>query len=107
MARFIIEWRGRDLVADEGVGIAHSVFPSIMTLDQCKKTCDETDGCNSIAWNMLNNTERCFLKQKCLTEDEPSNPSKDKLDFKSYFKPCTSPGICILIHVPEYLYIID
>ena len=78
---FILEWIERDLVADEGVAITDGEHK---TLEECKMWCDQTIGCNSVSW--ATQTQRCHLKEKCLTKDEPS---KDIPGYKSYYKPCS------------------
>ena len=92
---YIIAWIERFLVADQGVGIAgHSGVAGAKTLAECKTWCDETDGCNSIAWRKAGD---CWLKEKCLTEDEP-NILGNTYGFKSYYQPCTGSSMRILIH---------
>ena len=92
--RFIIEWIERDLVADEGVGIPGD---SSKTLEECKILCGETDNCNSFSWSAK---WGCFLKKKCITEDEPSNTGGSN-GYKTYYKHCTESGICVNVNVPE------
>ena len=84
--QWFIDWIERTLVADEGVEIKG--VPSGKSLEQCKTWCDETNGCNSIAWAVNGG---CYLKKKCLTE---SDPSKSIYEYKSYYKPCQ--GMCTL-----------
>ena len=88
----ITEWIERPLVADEGTGIGGHNGDNGKTLDECKAFCVETDGCNSIAWR---NAGDCWLKDKCLTEEEPSdaNPASG---FKSYYIPCPGPSMLML-----------
>ena len=84
-------------MADQGTGIAgHAGGTSGKTLDECKAFCDETAGCNSIAWRSAGD---CWLKEKCLTLEEPSNTGNVN-GFKSYYKPCT--GMLMLIHYYYY-----
>ena len=91
-----VEWIERPLVAEQGTGITGHHGTAIgKTLDECKTFCVETDGCNSITWR---NSGACWLKEKCLTEEEPTHEG-NAYDFKSYYKPCAPPGMRILIHV--------
>ena len=60
--------------------------PDGKTLEQCKIWCDQTDGCNSIAWNP---NGACWMKEKCLTGNEPGRNN----EFKSYYKPCAGSGM--------------
>ena len=83
MVVIIVEWHERDLVEDEGGFMGHSDDKS---LEECKKWCGDTDGCNSFSWSK---TFGCFLKDKCLTADEPS---KINQDFVSYYRPCSESG---------------
>ena len=92
--RFIIEWIERDLVADEGVGIPGD---SSKTLEECKILCGETDNCNSFSWSAK---WGCYLKEKCITENEPSK-SGGSNEFKSYYKPCKESGIFVKINAPQ------
>ena len=94
MVHFIIDWIERELVADEGVEITGH---SSKTLEECKIWCGETGGCNSFSWSAQ---WGCYLKEKCLTEDEPSNEGSTN-GYKSYYKLCTESGIVVKIHVPE------
>ena len=82
----------RNLVASEGEDITHlNADPHGKTLEQCQHTCDQTDGCKSITWGP---SGKCFLKKKCVTEQENSNIDEN---FMTYYKPCVGSGICILI----------
>ena len=98
MVLLIIEWIGRQLVADQGVGInGHAGGTAGKTLEECELWCDQTDGCNSIAWRTQGD---CWLKDKCLTAAEPSNEG-NTIGFMSYYKPCTVSGMIIITHAPE------
>ena len=68
------------------------------TLEECKAICDDTAGCNSIVWRY---SETCWLKEKCLTLAEPSLPGNTR-GYKSYYIPCTGPGMPMLIHYYDY-----
>ena len=93
---YVVEWFERDLVVDEGVGITGvRSGPLGKTIQECKKWCDENYDCNSIAWNPPGD---CYLKEKCLTEDDPWLINKK---YKSYYKPCAGSGMSILIHIPD------
>ena len=104
MPFLLVVWIERNFVADRGVGIAgHSGGEGGKTLDECKLWCDETDGCNSIAWRTEGS---CWLKKKCLSEDELSYVGNTD-GFMSYYKPCTASGMVVLIHGRQYLYKYD
>ena len=93
----VTEWIQRDLVADEGFEISRHTSK---TLDECKLLCDDTDGCNSIAWKAQGVLQsNCYLKEKCLTKDEQS--SFIAWGFKSYYKPCMVSSKILVIHVTE------
>ena len=92
----------RPLVDDEGIGIAGtSGGLSGKTLGECKTFCVETAGCNSITWH---HSGECWLKEKCVTKDEPSE-TDNTFGFKSYYMPCTGKGIHILKHIPFYFMV--
>ena len=81
-------------MADEGVEIAMN---SSKTLEECKIWCDDTDSCNSFSWR---EQWGCYLKEKCITKDEPSNTGGSN-GYKTYYKHCTESGICVKMNVPE------
>ena len=93
----IVDWIERDLVANEGGGIAGK---NGITLEQCQTWCDQTDGCNSVSYNADN--FYCFLKNKCLTKDEPSKIcAQQRCAYKSYYRPCMTSGMGILLQITE------
>ena len=77
----IIEWIERDLVTDVGASI--TMHPS-KTPNDCLNSCDKTEGCNSFTWS---EQLGCYLKEKCLTGDEPSSKENNN-GLKSYYKSC-------------------
>ena len=89
----------RTLVAVEGYDITDlNADPHGKTLEQCQRKCDQTDGCKSIAWEP---SGMCFLKEKCVTEEEPAKnefQNEFQKTFMTYYKPCVESGIGILIN---------
>ena len=81
MVLLIIEWIERDLVVD--VGAVITMHPS-KTLDDCMIWCSKTEGCNSFTWS---EEWGCYLKEQCLTGDEPSSKENNN-GQKSYYKSC-------------------
>ena len=90
---FIVEhnWKERELVLHEGNGLGGS--NGRYSLDECKKWCDRTDGCNSISYRRT--YKQCYLKDKCVT---PNDDSKAVYDYKTYYKPCVT-GILLYIKI--------
>ena len=85
---FIIVWKERNLVQEEGTHLAG--VGNGQTLEQCKNWCDTITSCRSIAYD--DQFKACWLKDKCVTEKDPANPNKTT--YKTYYKPCKKPGIC-------------
>ena len=79
-------------MADEGVSI--TMDPS-MNLDECMIWCGDTDGCNSFIWS---EDWGCYLKDKCVTMDDPSSTGSTN-GFKSYYKRCKGSGMMAKINV--------
>ena len=78
-------------MADEGVAIGGVIGkwdgkPG-KSLGGCKQWCEDTVGCNSIAWDSVDHD--CHIKKKCLTSTEAS---KTYRNFKSYYLPCNVAG---------------
>eukprot|EP00928_Gymnodinium_smaydae_P011053 TRINITY_DN14132_c0_g1_i1.p1 TRINITY_DN14132_c0_g1~~TRINITY_DN14132_c0_g1_i1.p1 ORF type:complete len:347 (+),score=67.63 TRINITY_DN14132_c0_g1_i1:74-1042(+) len=84
-------WDRSSVVADEGNAVA-DYNERFYSLDECKAICDNTDGCKSFAYSAKANGH-CFLKDKCVTSDEPLSSSASVGDFVTHYKPCSpEPG---------------
>ena len=75
----------------EGLGLLGN-FRQYLALEECKRSCDGTAYCNSIAWNSRDN--RCYLKNKLDICDDSSCAwdRNDAMDWGFYWKTC---GKCI------------
>ena len=60
----------------------------ILTLEDCKRWCDNTSRCNAISWNSRNN--RCYLKSKQdACKYVPCDWGRnDAIDWNFYWKNC-------------------
>ena len=94
---YIVEWIERPKVANTGVGITGIIGnkAGAKTLPECKIWCEDTDGCNSIAFEHTRGD--CWLKEKCLTEDEPSDGNVYSTVWKSYYRPCKSSSMPLIL----------
>jgi len=82
-------WFVRDLVADEGEGLAGVGAADGKTLAECKDWCNKTARCKSFAYHPSGG---CWLKAKCVSEDEPARGTADRdAAWKSFYKQCDAP----------------
>ena len=67
-------------------------FRQYLVLEECKKSCDDIDDCNSIAWNSRD--DRCYLKNKqdVCYDSSCAWDRNDAMDWGFYWKTC---GKCI------------
>ena len=80
-----IDWVERQPAAGPGEGITgHSWKEGVKTRIECKRWCEETDGCNNIAWREEGD---CWLRKKCLTKEYITKKG-DHNGFMNYYKPC-------------------
>ena len=55
------------------------------SLDACKRLCEEDKARNSITWETPDGQINCWLKEKCLSANEPNETNVDK--SSSYYIP--------------------
>ena len=89
-------------MAEQGEGLGgHDGGSDAKTLDQCKSWCVQTDGCHSIVWRAAGD---CWMNDKCVTAEDQSADGSNHNGFKSYYIPCTGPGMLMLRHYYYYIY---
>ena len=57
-----------------------------MTLAECEESCDSTNGCRSFTYGNLNDNTNCWLKDKIITESEPTTYNGY---WTTYFQRCS------------------